>query len=151
MPMRIRIREYRVNQLLNKYVNASHLIIKIPFFVGILMIYIIVGYFGAIRFVEKLPLKNYIVFPMLIYNCTIFVGLLLLPAAIENKLSKHVIKQMSSNPSFAGNKIIRREMKSLQEFGIRLGILKRIKYSHIAAFLFSISNYTLSLLVAFPE
>lgn len=149
MPKALRIRGYRNNQLLNNYVNACHMAGKIPFTIGFLMICIVSGFFGTIRF-GKLPLQSYIFFPGILNNATIFVFLILLPAAIENKLSKLALRELQRNPPLVANKIAKREIKALREFGIRLGVLKRIKFGHIAAFLFSISNYTLSLLVAFP-
>lgn len=150
MPKTLRIREYRRNLLLNNYFNACHMSVKIPFVIGFLMIAIVAGYFCGIRLFGKVPVQVYVFFPGLLNNCTLLVGLILLPAAIENKLSKLAIKKIQGNPPLVANKIARREIRTLREFGVRLGVLKRIKFGHVAAFLFSISNYTLSLLVAFP-
>lgn len=148
---KLRLKEFRLNQLLNSYINSSHMTIKIPAMTGFLMVYVILGFFGTIRFIGKLPIESYIIFPVITNNCVTIMVLVLLPAAILNKLSKVVAQKIRSSSPFVVNKLIKREMKALREFGIRLGVLKRIKFGNIAAFLFSISNYTLSLLVAFPE
>lgn len=151
MPKTTRIQEYRLHQLLNNYVNACHMAAKIPFTLGFVMMCMITGYFGSIRYFEKLPLQQYIMFPAMLNNSSIVAVLLLLPSAIQHKRSNLVLKMIKNKPPTVINKITRREMKSLREFGIRLGFLKRIKFGHIAAFLFAITNYTLSLLVAFPD
>lgn len=74
---------------------------------------------------------------------------ILVPGAIVHKASASYFKQIKS--SRVVGKITRREAKSIQVFGIRFGFLKAIKYPHIAAFFLALSNYTLSLLVAFPQ
>lgn len=144
------IREFRLLQILNAYINASLSIVKTSFVISYMMILQIIGYFGVIRFYVKLPFHVFLFFPMVIFNSSVVSIVSLLPTATEYKMSQLILRRLRNKKPFNAGKIARREIKSFHEFGIRFGMLKAIKFPYISTFLLTVSNYTISLLVTFP-
>lgn len=122
----------------------------------ILLGMILLGLYGMIRMYDKVDFGSFLVFPQLACNCCMISFLILWPSSYYNKISEaYITKVTTSWPVRGGNfepksfKRDRKEGKSLQDFGIGIGMYKIIKFYHIEIFYFSVTNYIVTILCAF--
>jgi len=146
--LRLQVREFKVLSILICYLNSSYSAAKIPLTMGILLTLLVTSFYGLIQFFGKMSPSTYIMFPIVVNNCMIISLLVLVPGAKLYKSSERYFQKIKGVECVG--KVIRREAKCIRIFGIRFGFLRAIRHPHIANYFLALSNYTLSLLVAFP-
>lgn len=145
--------KYRKFQVLSIYINHCHLRIKLPLTLEIMFSFLLVGYYGCFRCAGRMSLMTYLLFPAVVNNCNIVPLLILLPAARLEKLSEKYLNKIRFfvHTRRKVAKADRMVARGLWNFGIKLGHIRVIEYSHIATYFMAVSSYTLSMLVAFHK
>lgn len=133
--------------------NACHIRIKLPLTLEIMFCFLLVGYYGCFRLFGKMSLLTYLLFPAVVNNCNIIPLLILLPSARLEKLSEKYLLKIKRTilTKKRADKSQRKQLHALWTFGMKLGYLRAIEYSHIAIYFMAVGNYTISMLVAFHE
>ena len=114
--------------------------------------------FGSIRLHESTPIVEYMLFPLACTFLLIIFVMLLYGSALVYGSSKNFLQDWKRNSTYCQTSgetarkrmLTKRVFKCLRPFGVQIGTLQFItKHSVILVFAV-LSNYTASLLIAFP-
>jgi len=109
----------------------------------------VLAFYETIRQYGKLDLLQYLLGPMIFFDLMIIaIGVTYCAGRIVIESANHINK-IKANCS--KNKVLRREIKSLRPFGIRITILPAIKKEYLLGFLFIVSNLSFTALVSSPN
>lgn len=135
------------------YYNSSFVWLLEPtLFLWIPGTLMISGAFASIRFHSFLSFFEYVPFPILVNNCIIMLTVTMVPSTtILAESSALLIRIRQLVTRKARVKVLKKEVESLREFGVRLGFTRTVKKKAILTSYYFISNYIFTVLIAFPE
>lgn len=139
-------------QILNTYYNNSFIWLLVPFlFVWIPISLTIVCAFASIRFHSFLSFFEYVPFPVLVNNCCVILVVTMVPTAAIYEQSKQLCWTLKNDLFRERNKILRKELKALRPFGVRVGFIQAIPKVSILLSYYFMSNHVFTLLITFPQ
>lgn len=150
-----KIVDYRKLQILVTAFNHSNTKALIPcvFFWGP-GAFVLVAAFACIRFYGLISFFEYIPFPVTVINCVIIMILAILSTASvqESSLKLYQSILIPDHKISGRQKIIKRELKALQPFGISIqpGSVALVRKIHICKMLYIISDTMMTLLATYP-
>lgn len=165
MPLKKKILIFRRLDILTTYYNHSFHWLLVPFlFIWIPITYAVIFGFGMIRFYGLVSIFEYLPFPCFTNNGLVILTVTLLPATAVCEKSERVWNSLRRE--IAGNgrgrapfftipkrkvKELRREVKALKPFGVRVGLVRAVRRIAILMSYYFISNHIFTLLVSFPQ
>jgi hypothetical protein len=155
-----KIKCFQKLKILNNHFNHSHTSYAFP--MTLLMFFVASTFtlFGSIRLQELTPIVEYMLFPLACAFLLIIFAMLLYGSALVYGSSKKFLQDWKRNSAFvfcqtrsetARQRILtKRVFKCLRPFGVQIGTLQFITKLSVILVFADLSNYTASLLIAFP-
>lgn len=142
--------EYRRWAILNTYYNACSLPLWPAALIGGFQCFTVVAIFGIVHFFGRMELTYYAMYPLILNNCIILVSLYLILASRVQGNSALYSRQLGCaakiRRSFSRNNS---RVSNIFPFGVQIGIVRRIRYTHLLDFYDMAVNMAISALVAF--
>lgn len=144
-----KIQEFRKIQLILIYFNSCKTWMLIPKLFLTLIATTISLTFGSIRLFGKMNFFAYITFPVIALSCFILLILYHVVASSVHATSDQLYK--SFRHLRLKNKVFKKEIVSLQPFGVQVGLVRCLQKISLLPLLLFMSNYLETFLVAFPS
>lgn len=137
-----------------QYYNTSNTWILLPVTVISLTLGFLLFSLGAIRLHGRIYLIEYLIFPVCASGIIFVLSLVFYVPAFVHKSSEKLYDSMLNiemKNSKSSVKLFDKEIRSLKPFGIQVGMLLCVKKLSLFFLYMLLSNYFVSLLVAFPS
>jgi len=109
----------------------------------------VLAFYETIRQYGKLDLLQYLMGPIILFDVMIVaIGMTYSAGRIVIESANHINKMKAK---CSRDKVLRRKIKSLRPFGMRITILPAIKKEYLLGFLFIVSNLAFTALVSSPN
>lgn len=107
--------------------------------------------FACIRYHSFLFFFEYVPFPVALFNVGVVAVVTLVPSAEVFEASNKLYMEMGRGSNIGNFKVVRRQLRSLQPFGVQLGVLQGIRKFFLLTTFSLISDNIFNLLVTFPQ
>lgn len=135
--------------ILNNHFNESMLAIWPSFIIFGFGSFLVIGYFGCIRFPTKLSILEYLTFPTITIDVSIVLTLLfVLLSNVHTKSTKNAAQLIRL--SGKKNKYTRKICSRLNAFGVKIMPLKMVRSYYMFHFYNFIFSLIISVLIQFP-
>jgi hypothetical protein len=143
---------FRKFHILNNYFNEAFVWILVPIiFIWNPCSNAIACAFGALRFRNILSFFEYMPFPALLNNFMVILAVTMVPSTGVYESSLKLHKCLKHAVLSKKNKVLRKELNSLNPFGVRVGVINKVRKLAILMSYYFISNNLFTLLITFPQ
>ena len=140
---------FNMFRILNVYYNDCDLPYALPIVLCVAGLSIVVGWFGMIRLHGKLTWPYYSLYVIIALGWSFMVTVIIIAAAnVCDASTKYYEFLKRKTPS--ASKTLQKQIRSVRPFGVRIGVLRSVHYYYVFMFYLNLTNYLMSLLIAFP-
>jgi len=148
------LKRYRILTLLNTLFNDCIINAHLPIVLGGFGVFVVITFFGTVRFSEQLAPVVFVYFPTLMVELGVTSGVILKTGGMlfqeSQKFYLQILGLRFKNIHKNSMAIMRREIFSLRPFGVRIGHVQSIRNHHGLNFYLFCTNVAISSLTLVP-